>query len=112
MNEQEFHDTVVASLATLEAHESATRVQVSQVGDSVARIEKVLIIGNGSPSLVAQVAKLNAQMEERIREAGELRENVGGDKTNVRKESVVTSTAVAAIVVGLLTGIKTVFFPS
>lgn len=94
MNDSEFHDSVVASLATLEANASAQT-------QALARLEKVLLIGNGEPALTATVAALKADMATRISEARELREAVGAGKTTVRKESLITSTGVSTVLLGV-----------
>ncbi len=57
ISDPEFHDLVVASLATLEANQSTNYT-------TLARIER-LLIGNGQPGLLGRLSVVETKVEER-----------------------------------------------
>ena len=91
MHETDFRDTVITSLATLEANSNTT-------SETLKRIEKAVFTGNGTPSLVAQVATLNADIDT-IKRAVPA-------KVQDRKETAVTSAGVATLVLGVIMAIE------
>lgn len=98
MQEPEFHDAVIRALARLEASETANL-------QTLARIEKIVFTGNGQPSLIVQIATLNSQMAERQKEGAALASTVTPDKTQVRKETVVTSAMITTIIIGVVAAV-------
>ena len=65
-----------------------------------------LIEGNGHPGMQHDVTVLKEDMRQREREADELRGAVGAKRT----ESILTNASITAIMVGVFTAAKAVFF--
>jgi hypothetical protein len=78
---------------------------LERLDERTARLAK-LIEGNGRPGLLSDVTVLKEDMRQREREAGDLRDSVAAK----RNQSILTNASITAIMVGVFTAAKAVFF--